>query len=301
MFHGFIVWFRYVINGFIFDLNAINNWEMTFSFIMFLISNLFAFFYVVPNDEKKHPSLLGFPGDIWILIYYWLIEWSFWNTWLLWRFIPSLYPDFLNNLYADKILSMFFLFLPVPHAIKTFQKIMSFMGSFHSVQLSLWISFILAPINICLFISGQQYIDDMDKCWRYQTDFIVAMCYFTNWGYMVSFFMVTLYRKRVPFVRNKFIFAILFVFTLMFMGFIPMITLVIYPDDTSFLNWVSEEMFGGKGNIFGETSCQYPQTAGTMTNNAYLNGTTVFSIATCAGVAWMCYVLVKYATNATIG
>lgn len=235
MFHGFFVWFRYVRNGFIFDLDSINDYEMIFSFITFLISNLSAYFYVVPHDEKKHPVLLGFPGDIWISIYYWLIEWSFWNTWLLWRFLPSLYPQALNTLFYDKCLSIFFLLLPIPHAMQTFKKIMAFMGSFHSVQLSLWISFILFPINICLYISGQQYIDKMNKCWTLQTDFIVAMCYFTNWGYMVSFFMVTLYRKRVKYVRNKFVFAMLFVFTLMFMGFIPMISLVIYPDKTSFL------------------------------------------------------------------
>eukprot|EP01084_Bolivina_argentea_P152854 266561_1 len=202
MFHGFIVWIRYVRNGFIFDINNINDTEMTFSFITFIISNLFTYFYVVPHDEKKHPTLLGFPGHIWISIYYWLVLWSFWNTWLLWRFIPSLYPNYLINLKCDKILSIFFLVIPIPNAMQTFTKIMNFMGSFHPVQLSLWISFILFPINICLCIGGQQYIDKMNECWKYQTDFIVAMCYFTNFGYMLSFFCVTLYRERFKFIRN---------------------------------------------------------------------------------------------------
>ena len=119
---------------------------------------------------------------------------------------------------------------------------------------------------------------------------------------MVSFFMVTLYRKRVRFVRNKLIFSILFVFTLMFMGFIPMIALVIYPERTSFLNWVTEEMFGGKGNVFGETSCEYPETMSSiMTQSAFLNGTSIFSVVTCVGVAWMCKVLVQFATTSVIG
>ena len=192
--------------------------------------------------------------------------------------------------------------VPLPYAIKTSMEMTKFMGYFHAVQLSLWISFILFPINVCLFVSGQQYIDKMNECWTLQTDFIVAMCYFTNWGYMVSFFMVTLYRKRVRFVRNKLIFSILFVFTLMFMGFIPMITLVIYPQKTSFLNWVTEEMFGGKGNIFGEISCEYPETMSSLAiQSTYMNGTSIFSVVTCVGVGWMCKVLVQFATTTTVG
>ena len=80
-----------------------------------------------------------------------------------------------------------------------------------------------------------------------------------------------------------------------------MITLIIYPNDTSFLNWVSEEIFGAKGNIFGEKSCKYPETQTTYTNLEYLNGTSIFSVICCIGVSWMCYVLVKYATNSKIG
>lgn len=60
-------------------------------------------------------------------------------------------------------------------------------------------------------------------------------------------------------------------------------------------------MFGDKGNVFGEISCQYPETQSAMIANAYLNGTTIFSCITCLGTGWLCYSLVNYATKSTIG
>ena len=298
--HGTWMWIRYVLNGFIFNLDNINNIELISSLILFVISNVSVFFYVIPKDAPHHPPLLGFPGHIWVSIYYWLVLWAFWNTWLCYRFIPTIYPAILiDNIVYDKILSLFFLLLPAYHTMVTFRKIMKFMGEFHAVQISLWISYILFPINVCLFIKQQEYIHIL-KCWELQTDFIVSMCYFTNYGYMASFFCVTLYRKQFI-IKKKYTFAMLFNFTLIFMGFIPMIMLIIYPNKTSFLNWVTEPIFNGNGNIFGEKSCLYPETTFESHFSEYLNGSVILTILTVIFCGWLCKVLVNYSTKSKIG
>ena len=178
------------------------------------------------------------------------------------------------------------------------------MNGWHNVQLSMWISFILFPINICLFLHSQHYIDLLTKCWKYQIDFVVSMTFFTNFGYMTSMFVVTLYRKRIfKWLNKKMNFVMSFVFCLIFVGFIPMIQLIIYPNDTSFLNWITEPIFGKHGNLLNERSCQYSNHSQANINDIsnqngrMLTSGVIFSAILTVGVAWMCYIIVKYVTN----